>query len=69
MISEEAMEALNKYFPEEVKKIREQGFEQGRKEGRAIVNFTIMRRMKNYGCCIQEILQVTGIRIKGIKKI
>ncbi|WP_407381395.1 hypothetical protein [Methanobrevibacter sp.] len=61
MISDEAMEALNKYFPEEVKKIREQG--------RAIISFTVVRRMKNHGCGIQEISHVTGIRTKGIKKL
>ena len=61
MISDEAMEALNKYFPEEVKKIREQG--------RAIISFTTARRMKNHGCSIQEISHVTGIRTKGIKKL
>ncbi len=65
MISDEAMEALNKYFPEEVKEL----IEKGRKEGRAIVNFTIMRRMRNHGCNIQEISHVTGIRIKRIKKL
>ncbi len=61
MISIEAMEAINKYFPKEITEIREEGREEERLE--------IAKSMKNLGYDIQEISRIININIKEIEKL
>ncbi len=65
VISIEAMEAINKYFPKESEELIEKGIEKGREEER----LEIAKSMKNFGYGIQEISQLININIKEIEKL